>query len=477
MQGILDNDFYIGTFRQGKYTRAKINGKDLKRDEGDHIVIENHHQPIIDYRTFATTMALRESRSQSHYRGVKKNDTVYSGFLSCGDCGSPMFAMSRSDLQPAYTCGSYHRRGRAACSSHHIRVDKLDEILKNYVRKVKENCSEVLQQLNEDLKQEEEQVTKTEESADRLAEIVEELKEELKITKRQRVRDILKHPEQEGLLTETYDEMESELQKKIQGLNHQIDMIADRRNTILRVNRVAKTAMDVFDEILAKEKLERTDLELIIKKVCVFEDRLEIHLQADVDALLQVGVVEEAINFNPDIKNSLPCRLVQSAERRSDKVFDVHVVSNGDPLEIYTDADGEVIFKKYSPMGDLSEFAMQICESMHKTLDHAAAVCDRDSVIAAAGPGKRELLDKHISPALAELMEARRPVCAGKGTAAVSVVESHGAPEAVVAVPILCEGDVLGCVLLLEKKDAAPGETELKLCTTVAGFLGKQMES
>ena len=89
VQGILDNDFYIGTLRQGKYTRRKINGREVKRDETDHIVIENHHQAIIDYRTFATVRAQRESRSTAHYRGVKKNDNVYSGFLVCGDCGSP----------------------------------------------------------------------------------------------------------------------------------------------------------------------------------------------------------------------------------------------------------------------------------------------------------------------------------------------------------------------------------------------------
>ena len=76
VQGILDNDFYIGTFRQRKYTRKKINGADRKLDEDEHIVIENHHQPIIDYRTFAVTRALREKRTTSHYRGIKKNDNV-----------------------------------------------------------------------------------------------------------------------------------------------------------------------------------------------------------------------------------------------------------------------------------------------------------------------------------------------------------------------------------------------------------------
>ncbi|MBS5282032.1 MAG: recombinase family protein, partial [Butyricicoccus pullicaecorum] len=131
VQGILDNDFYIGTLRQGKYTRKKINGKDVRQAEDEQIVIENHHQAIIDYRTFAVTRALREKRTTSHYRGIKKYDNVYSGFLVCGDCGSPMFAMSRKDLKSAYTCGSYHRRGRAGCTSHHIRTDKLDELLKS----------------------------------------------------------------------------------------------------------------------------------------------------------------------------------------------------------------------------------------------------------------------------------------------------------------------------------------------------------
>src|SRR5699024_7847734 len=151
---------------------------------------------IIDYRTFATTRALREKRTTSNYRGVKKYDNVYSGFLVCGDCGSPMFAMSRSDLKSAYTCGTYHRRGRAGCTSHHIRTDKLDELLKTYVRQVMENSADMLTRLNEDLAREQEDVQETEQSADRLAEVLDDLQEELKVTKRQRIRDLMKHPEQ-----------------------------------------------------------------------------------------------------------------------------------------------------------------------------------------------------------------------------------------------------------------------------------------
>ena len=477
VQGILDNDFYIGTLRQAKYTRAKINGKDVRRDEEEHIVIENHHQPIIDYRTFATTRALREKRSTSNYRGVKKYDNVYSGFLFCGDCGSPMFAMSRKDLSPAYTCGTYHRRGRSACSSHHIRVDKLDELLKLYVKKVKENSRSMLSQLNADLERETEDVLETEQSADHLAEVMEQLREELKATKRQRIRDTLKHPEQEELLAETYDELEADLQKKIEGLDHQISMLSDKRNTIIQINRTAKTAMEVFEDILNKEALDRNDLELIIQRIQIFEDRLEIYLQADIDALLHVDEKENAVNFNSGTEN-IENRLIQSSKNHEDKVFCVNVISNGDPLEIYTEKDGGVIFRKYSPMGDLQEFAAQMCESIGTATGHIAAVSDRDSIIALHGAPKRELVEKPNSPELEKLMEQRKNYLFKAGDTPIFAADGEEKYRLGAAAPILSQGDLMGCVmLLLGEKDGPLSESDQSVAKTAAGFLGRQMES
>lgn len=477
VQGILDNDFYIGTLRQGKYTRAKINGKDVRRDDGEHIVIENHHQAIIDYRTFATTRALREKRTRSNYRGIKKYDNVYSGFLFCGDCGSPMFAMSRKDLQPAYTCGTYHRRGLDGCTSHHIRVDKLDELLKIYVKKVMENSSAMINQLNADLARQTEDVLETEQSADHLAEVLEDLQTELKATKRQRIRDIMKHPEQEALLEETYDELEADLQRKIEGLNHQINMLADKRNTILRVNRTVKTALDVFADILNKEHLERNDLELMIDRINVFEDHLEIQLQPDIDTILNTGIQEEAANFKQGIEN-IGNTVIQSAKNHADKVFDVHVISDGDPLEIYTEKDGGVIFRKYSPMGDLQEFAAQMCEAIGTNTGHIAAVADRDTIIALNGAPKRDLMDKPNSPELEKLMEQRKNYLFKEGDAPIRASESSDKYHLGVAAPILSQGDLMGCVLLLLQENDKPlPEADQKLAQTVAGFLGKQMES
>lgn len=129
-------------------------------------------------------------------------------------------------------------------------------------------------------------------------------------------------------------------------------------------------------------------------------------------------------------------------------------IREGDPLEIYTDTDGQVIFKKYSPMGELSEFAVQICDALHKTTGVIAAVCDRDTVIAVAGGGKRELLERRVSRELEELMTARGQYAADSCT--LPVTETDERYAVAVAAPILSEGDVLGCVLFVAARRRSP---------------------
>ena len=510
VQGIIDNDFYIGTLRQGKYTRKKINGKEVKRDELDHIVIEHHHQEIIDYRTFATAKALRDSRSTAHYRGQKKYDNTYSGFLECGDCGSPMFAMSRRDIKDAYRCGEYHKRGLKACTSHHIRVDKLDELLKIYVRKVKDNSAAMLDRLNADLEKEAEDVAETEKSAENLEAVLADLQEELKATKRQRIRDIMKHPDQEEALEETYDDLESDLLRRMEGIQNQIAMAVDKRNTIIQVNRAAKTAMEVFDGILNKPKLDRNDLQLMIQRIKVYEDRIEIQLKADIDSILRSGELpvgaacgRPAIDADEAVAAMAPvgadiirptaegdendrvadCRpyeiqIIQESGKHNDKIFTVKVISNGDPLEIYTDKDGGVIFKKYSLMGGLVDFAGQLCETLNRTTGQVTVITDRDSCIAVAGVPRRELFEKAVSPQMERLMEGRQVYQYKPGEEAIPLCADSDKYSLCTAAPILSEGDVLGCVLFAGTADKLTGgEVEYKLVQSIAGFLGRHMES
>lgn len=152
-------------------------------------------------------------------------------------------------------------------------------------------------------------------------------------------------------------------------------------------------------------------------------------------------------------------------------------IRDGDPLEIYTEKDGEVIFKKYSPVGEISQFAATICEALWKAGDCACAVCDRDAVLACAGLPKKELLEKPVSDAVAELMESRKLYASPAG-AEIPFVVGEDAPCVVAAAPVLAEGDVLGCVAFVAKA-GAPAATEVqeKLAAAVAAFLGKQMET
>lgn len=154
-------------------------------------------------------------------------------------------------------------------------------------------------------------------------------------------------------------------------------------------------------------------------------------------------------------------------------------IREGDPLEIYTSRDGEVIFKKYSLIGGLDDFAAQFCETLSKSCGAISAVTDRDTVIAVAGGGKRDLMGKRLSQQLEQIMEDRKIYQYAGDERKVFVTDAGDKYCVSVAAPIICEGDVLGLVLFVEDGEGqqVTGETEYKLAQTIAAFLGKHMES
>ena len=487
ISGILTNDFYIGTLRQKKYTRTKINGSDKKLDSDENIVFENNHEAIIDVRTFAKAQEQLKARSKSNYRGVKKYDTSYSGFLFCGDCGSPMFSMSRPDLAPAYTCGTYHKRGLKGCTSHHTRTDTLDIMIKKYIERVMMNSERMIAELEQAIRNEPEMMKKSKSSIELLEVDLAKAKEEFKATKKQKIRELMKNEDNQELIEETFAEIEEELQKKIEGLEKQIAFASEHRNMTIQVNRIAKTAIEIFREILAKDKLDKTDLSLIVDRITVFENNIEIQLKADIAMLLECGTVTKelleesdfvgkAVNFKWDTESIAKATIVQKANHRTDKAFGVNVVCEGDPLEIYTDTDGEVIFKKYSPIGELSSITAQYSEVLNRSTSLPVVVTDRDTVIACSGISRREIIDRRVSNALEDLMENRENFVYEKGSQIMKPVEGLD-KSAAVAFPIIGAGDVSGSViLLLGDNGAAPTQTEIKLAQVAASFLGKQME-
>lgn len=461
IQGILDNDFYTGTLRQGKTSRVRINGKDAKTNPEDHIVIQDHHPAIITPSTFHQVQEQRRLRSKTNYRGVRKYEHPYTGLMRCGDCGSPMFSLSRTDIAPAYTCGAYHRRGRAACTSHHVREDVLDELVRSYLRKLMDSSADMLSKLEKESFFQEETPSEAYVDFDSL---LDDLNAELRETKRQRIRDIIKRPDQEELIVQVYDRMEEELQTRIVGVTNQAALLRDWKRTqeFARANTAA--AASVLKKLLSRDHFRRHDVAQIIQEMLVYEDRIEVYLKPNVDAMISYADKHHTIT-------------------RKGASTPVHVVSSGDPLEIYTDRDGEVILKKYSPIGEMSSFAKDYTESLFRSLGHIACIVDRDQVVAASGVSKKELWDKPISRDLEQAIASRQTVALNRqmGSKTIAVANDDDMTQqgytAQVISPIIADGEAIGAVLLMSREQGARmGDTELKVAETAAGIVGRQME-
>ncbi len=159
-------------------------------------------------------------------------------------------------------------------------------------------------------------------------------------------------------------------------------------------------------------------------------------------------------------------------------------IREGDPLEIFVDREGEVILKKYSPIGELGDFAKEYADSLYEAVGHIAMIADRDGIIAVAGAPKKEFLDKRIGPLAERTMEERRSILQNRGPEEEFIPDAFIIDDedrckftALVVAPIISAGDPIGAVVMCSRDaETEMGPTELKLAETAAGFLAKQME-
>jgi AbrB family transcriptional regulator (stage V sporulation protein T) len=157
-------------------------------------------------------------------------------------------------------------------------------------------------------------------------------------------------------------------------------------------------------------------------------------------------------------------------------------IREGDPLEIFVDREGEVILKKYSPIGELGSFAKEYADSLYEATGHIALIADRDQIIAVAGGSKKDYLNKPVGAAVERIMEDRETVMKNHPeTSAEAAIFQNDEQDvkygASVMAPIIAEGDPIGAVIMITRDiNKQFSETELKLVQTGAAFLAKQME-
>lgn len=150
----------------------------------------------------------------------------------------------------------------------------------------------------------------------------------------------------------------------------------------------------------------------------------------------------------------------------------------GDPLEIYVEKNGEIILKKYAPMGDLLKISEQYADTLFSTTGFSVCITDTDTIIAISGCSKKDYLDKEINDNILKIME-ERTVWSTKDDSPIRIVKAEGPTKygSQAIAPIVTDGDLIGSVILFSldytKKIT---DVELKLVHSAATFLGKQME-
>lgn len=284
---IVKNDFYIGTLRQNVWSRAGINKKDVRVDESQHIVFENHHEPIIDKEVFERAQEAASRRTTTHYKGIRKYNIPYSGFIFCEDCGSPMFSISNPKRPPAYTCGAYHRRGLKGCTSHHIHEQAINESVRTYIATVRDNLQNEL--VNMDIERTGKQVAENKKTILSLNTRADEIKLQLQESTKQRLRQIIKDPQNESIIAETFDSIDKDFHDELRRINAQIEYLTNEAQKKAEIKKNINKVLDTFEILLSKDSFSKEDISLIIEKIMVDNDKvITIQLKSGIDEIFDI---------------------------------------------------------------------------------------------------------------------------------------------------------------------------------------------
>lgn len=280
---VLGNDFYIGTLRQGMWQRPGINKGDRRTDPSAHQVFPGHHPAILDAGTFEQAQEQARRRTRTPYRGERKYPHPYSGLLFCADCGSPMFGVSYPNRPAGYLCGAYHRRGRKACTSHHIHERTLDDSMRAYLTAVRDSMAGALVQLGE-TRQEAMAATLAGQLSALSAE-EEQLRRELEASTRERIRQLLAAPDREAVIHQTFDRLERQYHDELDGLARRKALLERESSQRAALTKNIESVLAEFDRLLTAGRFSRQDLQLLV-------ERIEVDAEGTVTICLKSSIAE-----------------------------------------------------------------------------------------------------------------------------------------------------------------------------------------
>lgn len=336
---ILDNDFYIGTFRLKKRARNTVHGKDKRVPKEEQCIFENHHPAIIDKATFSLVQELKEKRNRTNYRGSRGQwfgseiPNPFGCCLFCKDCGSrltPIKRQTSSKERKYYICTTYNTKGRRYCSKAHLieENDLMEDVL-TYIKMCRNALCEVI--ATYDLKDFEAEKKSIEEKRQELHTAINERKNQLKVLLTQKVKDLAVAAGNEELINETYDPMQKDLFAQIHGLEMRVKELDETAIETPDVKDKLKNPLDVVDKIIAGETLDRRDIDLLIDRIDVYENGMpEITLKYGLSNLINYSPADE-MNRRENTIIAIVMKLITEDERSytSAKYLSEHITDLG----------------------------------------------------------------------------------------------------------------------------------------------------
>lgn len=279
VKDLLTNDFYIGTFRLRKRTRTTIHGKDKRVPKDEQYVFENHHPAIIDKMTFELVQDMKAKRSKNNYRGSRGEwlgseiPNPFGSCLFCKDCSTrltPIVRKTSSGERKYYICSKYNTKGSRYCSKAHLieEQDLMNDVI-TYVRLCRDTLCEVI--ATYDMKDFESEKKSVEDKRTELQTAISTQKKQLKALFAQKIKDLSVNPDNEELITETYEGLQNDILVRIHSLQLQLQKQKDTRSKTPAITKDAPTALDVIDEIIENAALTRKDMEILVEKIVVDE--------------------------------------------------------------------------------------------------------------------------------------------------------------------------------------------------------------
>lgn len=296
VKDLLDNDFYIGTFRLHKRERVSIHGKDRRVPKEKQNAFENHHPPIIDKMTFDLVQEVKAKRNKNNYRGSHGHWGVtgiadpFGSCLFCRDCGSrltPIVRQTSSRERKYYICSTYNTKGRRYCpKAHLIEEQVLMADVVNYIQLCRDSLYEMIAAY--DMKDFVAEKRSVEEKQVDIQQTITERKKQLKILLAQKVKDLAVNPDNGDLINETYASLQQDILADIHSLEAKLKELDNTRLEAADVGKELKTALEVVDDIIQKGRLDQKDIEVLIERIVVDENGLpEIELKYGLSGSIQ----------------------------------------------------------------------------------------------------------------------------------------------------------------------------------------------